>query len=93
MDIVIFIGSVNQRKFEEDRARELQESKRTGSYERLKVETYPQLVARTIKIFGWTALSLGFLIVILIIYTMVLLNSNSADGTYEPTTSDAQTRA
>jgi len=71
MDIVIFTGRMPLEEFKLDRPKEYQELLEKGELENYFVEAYPPIVTRTIKIFGWIALSLGFFIVIWIIYAMI----------------------
>ena len=71
MDIVIFSGRVPLEEFKLDRPREYKELVEKGELEKYFVEPYPPIVIRTIKIFGWTSLILGFSIVIWIIYAMI----------------------
>jgi cytochrome b subunit of formate dehydrogenase len=71
MDIVVFTGRMPLEEFKIDRPQEYKELVEKGELENYLVEAYPPIVTRTIKIFGWTALSLGFFIVIWIIYAMI----------------------
>ena len=71
MDIVIFSGRIPLEEFKLDRPEEYKEMVEKGELERYLVEPYPPIVIRTIKIFGWMALIIGFSIVIWIIYAML----------------------
>ena len=71
MDIVIFSGRVSIEEFKLDRPKEYNEMVEKGELEKYLVEPYPPIVIRTIKIFGWTALTIGFSIIIWIIYAMI----------------------
>lgn len=71
MDIVIFSGRVSVEEFKDDRPDEYNELVEKGELEKYLVEPYPPIVIRTIKFFGWTALSIGFSIIIWIIYAMI----------------------
>jgi cytochrome b subunit of formate dehydrogenase len=71
MDIVIFSGRVPLEEFKLDRPREYKELVEKGELEKYFVEPYPPIVIRTIKVFGWIALTIGFSIVIWIIYAMI----------------------
>ena len=42
-----------------------------GELENYLVEPYPQIVIRAIRIFGWIALTIGFSIIIWIVYAMI----------------------
>ena len=71
MDIVIFSGRIPLDEFKLDRPDEYKEMVEKGELEKYFVEQYPPIVIKGIKIFGWTALSIGFSIVIWIIYAMI----------------------
>jgi len=71
MDIVIFSGRVPFDEFKLDRPDEYQEMLEKGELEKNLVEQYPPIVLKGMKIFGWTALTIGFSIVIWIIYAMI----------------------
>lgn len=71
MDLVIFSGRVPVEEFKLDRPKEYKGMVEKGELEKHLVEPYPPIVTRTIKIFGWTALAIGFSIIIWIIYAMI----------------------
>jgi cytochrome b subunit of formate dehydrogenase len=71
MDIVIFSGRYPLEEFKMDRPEEYRQLVEKGELEKYLVEPYQAIVLRTIKIFGWAALSIGFSIVIWIIYAMI----------------------
>jgi cytochrome b subunit of formate dehydrogenase len=71
MDIVIFSGSVPLSEYKLDRPDEYKKLVESGELENYLVEPYQPIVIRTIKIFGWTALAIGFSIVVWIIYAML----------------------
>lgn len=71
MDIVIFSGRLPLTEFKMDRPEEYRHLVESGEIEKYMVEPYPPIVIRTIRIFGWAALSIGFSIVIWIIYAMI----------------------
>lgn len=71
MDICIFTGRVPLEEFKIDRPAEYEELVKSGELEKHIVEPYPELVEKVIRIFGWIALSIGFFMVIWIIYAMV----------------------
>ena len=73
MDIVIFSGSVPLEEFKLDRPQEYQKLVESGQLEKYLVEPYPPIVTRAIKIFGWTALTIGLSMVIWIIYAMIFV--------------------
>ncbi len=71
MDIVIFSGRVPLEEFKIDRPAEYKELVEKGELEKYLVEPYPPIVIKAIKIFGWIALSIGFSIIVWIIYAMI----------------------
>ncbi len=71
MDIVIFSGRYPLEEFKMDRPDEYNQLVENGELEKYLVEPYQPIVLRTIRIFGWIALSIGFSIVIWIIYAMI----------------------
>jgi cytochrome b subunit of formate dehydrogenase len=71
MDTVIFTGRVPVEEFKEDRPREYQEMVESGELEKKLVEPLPPLVVRGLRIFGWTALTIGIILIILIIYAEI----------------------
>ncbi len=73
MDIVIFSGRVPLEEFKLDRPQEYKELVEKGELDKYIVEQYPPIVLRGMKIFGWTALSIGFSIIIWIIYAMIFV--------------------
>jgi cytochrome b subunit of formate dehydrogenase len=71
MDIVVFSGRVSVEEFKLDRPKEYKEMVEKGELEKHLVQPYPPIVTRTIRIFGWAALTIGFSIIIWIIYAML----------------------
>ena len=71
MDLVIFTGRVPLEEFREDKPREYREQVEKGTLEANLVEAYPPIVIRAIRAFGWTALAIGFSIVLWIAYAMI----------------------
>jgi len=71
MDIVVFTGRMPVEEFREDKPAEYDMLTASGKLEEHLVEPYPPIVIRSIRAFGWTALCLGFAIVVWIIYAMV----------------------
>ncbi len=71
MDIVIFSGRTPLEEYKIDRPAEYEELVEKGELEKYLVEPYPQIVVRSIKVFGWAALLTGFGIVVWIIYAMI----------------------
>lgn len=71
MDIVIFTGRMPLEEFRRDKPGEYEALVKSGELDRHLVEAYPTIVIRAVRAFAWTALTLGILIVIWIIYAMV----------------------
>lgn len=71
MDICIFTGRVPLEEFKIDRPAEYEEIIKKGELDKYLVDPYPPIVIRVIRIFGWIALSLGFSMIVWIIYAMV----------------------
>jgi len=73
MDIVIFSGRVGLEEFESDRPEEYKQIKEKGELDNYLVEPYQPIVIKSIKFFGWVALSIGFSIIVWIIYSMIFV--------------------
>ena len=71
MDIVVFTGRMPLEEFKQDKPAEYEALVANGTLNEYLVESYPPIVIRAIRVFGWTALSVGFSIVIWIIYAMI----------------------
>lgn len=71
MDIVVFTGRMELEEFRHDKPAEYEDLVRKGELHRHLVEPYPPIVIRAVRVFGWTALSMGFSIVVWIIYAML----------------------
>jgi len=71
MDIVVFTGRIGLEEFQQDKPAEYEELVKKGTLDEHLVEPYPAMVIRTIRAFAWTALAVGFGIVVWIIYAML----------------------
>jgi len=71
MDIVIFTGRMTLEEFKRDKPGEYKELLEKGKLEENLVEPYQPIVIRSVKIFGWIALSIGFSIIVWIVYAMI----------------------
>jgi len=71
MDIVIFTGRMPLQEFARDKPAEYEALVNSGRLEDCLVEAYPPIVVRSIRAFAWTALAIGFGMVVWIIYAMV----------------------
>ncbi|MDH5316251.1 MAG: cytochrome b/b6 domain-containing protein [Gemmatimonadota bacterium] len=71
MDIVVFTGRMPLAEFKRDKPAEYDALVQAGTLDRHLVEAYPDIVVRAIRVFAWTALWLGFSIVVWIVYAML----------------------
>jgi cytochrome b subunit of formate dehydrogenase len=71
MDTVIFTGRMTVEELEHDKPAEYEELVAKGELEKHLVEPYQPIVIRAMRAFGWAALTVGFLIVLWILYAMV----------------------
>lgn len=71
MDIVIFTGRMDIEEFKRDKPLEYGALVRSGKLEAYLEDPYPPIVIKAIRMFAWSALAVGFSIVIWIIYAMV----------------------
>jgi cytochrome b subunit of formate dehydrogenase len=71
MDVVVFTGRMSVEELKRDKPAEYEALVQSGELEKYLVEPYPPIVLRAIKIFGWIAVTIGFSIVIWIIYAML----------------------
>jgi cytochrome b subunit of formate dehydrogenase len=72
MDMAIFTGTIPYNEFKHDRPREFEALKKSGRLKKVvfKREHRPKY-ERVIKVFGYTFLSLGLSLIVLIIYSML----------------------
>jgi cytochrome b subunit of formate dehydrogenase len=71
MDIVVFTGRMPVEELRQDKPMEYEALVQSGELEKNLVEPYPAVVVKTIRIFAWGALALGFCTVIWIVYAML----------------------
>jgi cytochrome b subunit of formate dehydrogenase len=71
MDTVIFTGQMPLVEMKRDKPREFAAHSAAGKLEAQLADPLPRIVVRTIRGFAWTALAIGFSIVVWIIYAMV----------------------
>ncbi len=71
MDIVVFTGRMGVEELKEDKPAEYEALVKSGKLDNYLVEPYPPIVIRAVRVFGWTALAVGFSIVVWIIYAML----------------------
>lgn len=73
MDIVIFTGRIPLEEFKLDRPDEYKKLIKSRELEKYLVEPYPPIIIKAMKIFGWTALTIGLSMVLWIIYAMIFV--------------------
>ena len=71
MDTVVFTGRMPVAEWKRDKPAEYEALAASGKLEENLVEPYQPVVIRTIRGFAWTALAIGTLIVLWILYAMV----------------------
>jgi cytochrome b subunit of formate dehydrogenase len=71
MDIVVFTGRMPIEELKRDKPEEYESLVASGELEKHLVEPYPPIVVRTIRFFAWTALTIGLLMVVAILYAML----------------------
>lgn len=71
MDVVVFTGRMTVDELKHDKPDEYAELVEKGTLEEHLVPAYQPIVIRTIRAFAWTALAMGTIIVLLIIYAMI----------------------
>jgi len=71
MDTTIFTGHMPVRELKRDKPLEYEKLVASGRLEEHLEEPQPEIVVRTIRVFAWIALSIGFSIVVWIIYAML----------------------
>ena len=71
MDITVFTGRMPLEELERDKPREYEALVASGQLEEKMEEAYQPIVIRTIRAFAWAALTVGFFIVLWIIYAML----------------------
>jgi len=71
MDTVIFTGHMPVAELKRDKPREYAALVASGELQRRLEEPQPEIVVKAIRMFAWTALAIGFSVVIWIVYAMV----------------------
>ncbi len=71
MDPVIFTGRVPVEELKYDKPREYQQLVQEGKLDEYLVHDYPVKLQRLFKIFGFSALAVGLLVIFLILYSML----------------------
>ena len=71
MDTTIFTGRMSLAELKRDKPREYEELVTSGQLEAHLALPHPEIVVKAIRAFAWVALSIGFSIVIWIVYAML----------------------
>ena len=71
MDTVVFTGRMTLEELKHDKPKLYAELAATGELEKRLVDPPSAAFLRTVRIFGYTALFVGFTLVVLIIYSML----------------------
>jgi len=71
MDTTIFTGRMSLAELKRDKPREYEALAASGQLEAHLASPHPEIVVKAIRAFAWVALSIGFSIVIWIIYAML----------------------
>jgi predicted CXXCH cytochrome family protein len=71
MDIVVFTGRMPVEEFQRDKPAEYEALVASGELEQHLREPYQPVVIKAVRLFGWAALTVGFAIVVWIIYAML----------------------
>jgi cytochrome b subunit of formate dehydrogenase len=71
MDIVVFTGQMSVEELKRDKPAEYEELVKGGKLEQHLAPPHPAVVIKTIRVFAWIALALGFSMVIWIVYAML----------------------
>jgi cytochrome b subunit of formate dehydrogenase len=73
MDIVVFTGRMSVEELRRDKPLEYDQLARNGQLDSRLVEPYPPVVVRTVRAFAWTALAVGFSMVLWILYAVLFV--------------------
>jgi cytochrome b subunit of formate dehydrogenase len=71
MDTTVFTGRMALPELKRDKRKEYDALVASGELEQHLAEPHPEIVVRTIRAFAWIALSIGFSIVVWIVYAML----------------------
>jgi cytochrome b subunit of formate dehydrogenase len=71
MDTVVFTGQMELAELRRDKPREYEELVASGRLEEHLEPPHPAVVVKVIRMFAWTALTVGFSVVVWIIYAMI----------------------
>jgi hypothetical protein len=71
MDTTVFTGRMKVAELKRDKPREYEALLAAGTLEANLAEPHPEIVVKTFRAFAWCALTVGFSIVLWIIYAML----------------------
>jgi len=71
MDPVVFTGRMSLRELKHDRPRLYEQLVEKGELEKHLVDPFPDYARKAVKFFGFTALTVGLTLIVLIIYAMI----------------------
>ena len=71
MDTTVFTGRMALAELKRDKRKEYDALVASGELEQHLAEPHPEIVVKTIRAFAWVALSIGFSIVVWIVYAML----------------------
>jgi cytochrome b subunit of formate dehydrogenase len=71
MDPVIFTGRVPVEELKHDKPREYEKLVEAGKLEEFLVHPYPKKMQRLFRVFGFSALAVGLIVIVLILYSMI----------------------
>jgi len=73
IDTTIFTGSMSIEEFKEDRPRQYKILMENSELDERLVDPPPEWLVKAARIFGFTALTIGMIIILMIIYSMIFL--------------------
>jgi hypothetical protein len=71
MDTAVFTGHMPLAELRRDKPREYEQLVASGQLSEHLAEPQPAVVVKTVRVFAWMALGIGFSIVVWIIYAMI----------------------
>lgn len=75
IDTVIFTGKMPLKEFIEDRPRQYKQLKESGELDKYLCEPPAEIVAKSARVFGFVALTIGISLILITIYSMLFLYS------------------
>lgn len=71
MDTVVFTGHMPLAELKRDKPSEYETLQAQGKIQQYLAEPQPEIVVKTIRVFAWIALGIGFSVIVWIIYAMI----------------------